>query len=169
VEGRAFVPGAPPKIQGIFARCVLVFLVSYLFFFLAMSLRPDVYDEGTVLPAAMRVNAGQIPHRDFYIMYGPAQFYILAGLFKLFGKSLLIERLYHLLVMALVASAAYGIASSVCSESIALGACIVEVFWIFSLNGLFGLAIVPVSLLNLISCALLLPLFRGPLTRRRLS
>jgi hypothetical protein len=69
---------------------VIVFGLSFLLLFVGMYRRAGVYDEGLALTAAMRVAAGQIPHRDFYANYGPAEFYILAGLFKVFGQSLLI-------------------------------------------------------------------------------
>lgn len=49
----------------------------------------DPFDEGLVLQAARRVAAGQVPYRDFLWAYGPAQPYLLAGLFKLFGTSLI--------------------------------------------------------------------------------
>ena len=55
-----------------------------------------------MLVAAMRVAAGQIPHRDFYAIYGPGQFYVLAGLFKLFGQTILIERIVDLIFRSLV-------------------------------------------------------------------
>jgi hypothetical protein len=51
----------------------------------------------------MRVADGEIPHRDFYADYGPAQFYVLAGLFKLFAPSILGECLWDTLVRVLTA------------------------------------------------------------------
>jgi 4-amino-4-deoxy-L-arabinose transferase-like glycosyltransferase len=56
------------------------------------------YDEGLILSASSRVLAGDIPYRYFYANYGPAQFYILAALFKLFGPSVLVERLWDVLI-----------------------------------------------------------------------
>ena len=41
---------------------------------------------------------GDIPYRDFYANYGPAQFYALAVLFKVFGPSVVVERLWDLLI-----------------------------------------------------------------------
>ena len=70
-----------------FIEFALVFLCSYVVLFLWMPLHPYPYDEGIVLTATMRVAAGQIPHRDFYANYGPAQFYVLSWLFKVFGGS----------------------------------------------------------------------------------
>ena len=61
-------------------RCALVLLVvAFVVLLLAMQRDLNVYDEGLVLVGAMRVADGEIPDRDFYANYGPAQFYVLAG------------------------------------------------------------------------------------------
>lgn len=145
----------------------LVFISSYLFLFLGMSRRPNIYDEGLVLTAAMRVAVGQIPHRDFYANYGPAQFYILAGLFKVFGESLLVERIFDFFVKALVVTAVYAIALVYCRRSIAFWTSIVTVFWLFGLSG-SGSTIIPVSLLNLTASALIVPVFVRNVSARRM-
>ena len=148
---------------------VCLFLLSYVILFLGMSLRPNIYDEGIVLTAAMRVAAGQIPHRDFYTPYGPAQYYLLSGLFKLFGESILVERLFDLLIRALVVTLVYTIASSYCRRSVAACASIGAVLWLFSLNyGTSGAATIPVSLLNLVGTTLALPVFLRTVSRRRM-
>jgi hypothetical protein len=67
----------------------------------------DPFDEGLVLQAARRVAAGQVPYRDFTWAYGPAQPYLMAGLFKLFGVSLLDWRILRSLADAGVALMAY--------------------------------------------------------------
>jgi hypothetical protein len=126
-----------------------------------------MYDEGIVLTGAMRVVAGQVPHRDFYFIYGPAEVYILAGLFKVFGPSLLVERLFDLLIKALLVTSVYAIVSSYCRRSIAVFVSIVTVLWLFGMSE-FGLAITPVSLFNLVGSALLLPVFIGRESTRRM-
>jgi hypothetical protein len=123
-----------------------------------MSRRPIVYDEGLMLTAAMRVAAGQIPHRDFYANYGPAQFYLVAGLFKLFGETILVERLFDLVLKGLVVTAIYTITSSYCRRSVAVCTTAIALFWLYGLNG-SGSTIIPVSLLNLFGCFLILPVF----------
>jgi hypothetical protein len=133
-----------------------------------MSRRPNNYDEGLVLTAAMRVAAGQIPHRDFYANYGPAQFYILAGLFKVFGQSLLVERLFDLLIKALVVTCVYVIISSYCRRSIAAYTSLVTLLWLVGLNAWSGSPMIPVSLLNLISSALIVPVFLRSVSTRRM-
>jgi hypothetical protein len=43
---------------------------------------------------------GDLPYRDFWGMYAPGQFYALAGLFKLFGSSVLVERMWDIAIRA---------------------------------------------------------------------
>ncbi len=152
---------------GSLSQLVVVFLAAYLLLFCGMSRRPGMYDEGIVLTGAMRVAAGQIPHRDFYFIYGPAEIYILAGLFKVFGPSLLVERVFDLLIKALLVTSVYGIAASYCRRSIAVFVSIVTVLWLFGMSE-FGLAVTPVSLFNVVGSALLLPVFAGRVSTRRM-
>jgi Dolichyl-phosphate-mannose-protein mannosyltransferase len=154
--------------RGTLVESSFIFLVSYPVLFFGMSRRPNIYDEGLILTGAMRVAAGQIPHRDFYANYGPAQFYILAGLFKVFGESLLVERLYDLLIKALVVACVYAIASSYCRRSIAAYTSIVALLWLIGLNAWSGSPMIPVSLLNLIGSALILPVFLRSVSTRRM-
>ena len=65
---------------------------------MSRNVRP--YDEGLILFGSARVQSGDIPYRDFYANYGPGQFYGLATLFKVFGPSVLVERLWDLLIRA---------------------------------------------------------------------
>jgi hypothetical protein len=146
----------------------LVFLVSYLVLFGGMIRHPGTFDEGIILTGAMRVAARQIPHRDFYVLYGPAQFYVLSSLFKVFGRSILVERLYDLLTKALVVTTVYGIASAFCRRHIAASAALIALLWLFGLNQWPGSATIQVSLLSLISSALLLPVFHGLASSRRM-
>jgi hypothetical protein len=152
---------------GLVVQLAIVFVVSYFLLFFGMPRRPGMYDEGIMLTGAMRVAAGQIPHRDFYFIYGPAEAYILAGLFKVFGTSLLAERMFDLFFKALVVTAVYAIVSSYCRKSIAIFISIVAVMWFFGLMG-FGYAITPVSLLNLVGTVLILPVFTGRVSTRRM-
>lgn len=142
-------------------RYALVFLVSFIILFLGMNRGFDLYDEGLILVGAMRVAAGQVPHRDFYANYGPGQFYILAWLFDWFGQSILVERIYDLTLRAGIVTAAYGITSHYCRRWIAVTTTIVCGFWLFS-SGLPTIAypIIPALLLSLVGSILLLRVFQ---------
>jgi hypothetical protein len=148
-------------------RQTAIFLMAYLILFAGMSRRPNIFDEGLILTGAMRVAAGQVPHKDLYTLYGPAQFYVLAGLFKLFGEVLLVERLFDVLVRALVVTTVYTIASSYCRPPIAAGVSIVTILWLFGLPT-HGSNVIPISLLTLISSSLILPVFSGTVSAKRL-
>jgi hypothetical protein len=67
-------------------------------------------DEGLMLAAASRIAEGQVPYSDFWWFYPPGQPYLLAGLWELFGPSLLVWRIVRVLCDATVAVLAYALA-----------------------------------------------------------
>lgn len=69
----------------------------------------NVYDEGIRLYGAQRVLEGQMPYRDFFAYYAPAQFYWPAVLLELFGQRILAVRLGSLLFVALGAVAVFAL------------------------------------------------------------
>jgi hypothetical protein len=72
-----------------------VWLVLAIAYFGAVLLyTPGVYDEGLIVCGAERVAHGQIPYRDFYTGYPPAQFYTIAAVFRAFGTTLLAARVW---------------------------------------------------------------------------
>lgn len=148
--------------------CLLVFMVSFLALFLGMRRYPLPYDEGIVLTGAMRVAAGQVPHRDFYSIYGPADLYLPAALFKMFGPSLLIVRLLDLFIEAITVVAMFIIASFYCRRFIAICTALVTFFWIYGLNAYISSTVFPVALLSMVSSILLISLFADRMTRTRL-
>ena len=80
----------------------VIFGISFAFLFVTMGLGVNVYDEGLIVFGAIRVMNGDVLYRDFYANYGPAQFYVLAGLFKVFGPSILIGRIWDTFVRAAI-------------------------------------------------------------------
>jgi hypothetical protein len=80
----------------------------------------DPFDEGLVLAAARRVTDGQVPYADFTWAYGPAQPYLLAGLFKLFGSSLLQWRVLRVLADAGIGLLVYVLLCRVAPQRVAL-------------------------------------------------
>jgi hypothetical protein len=76
----------------------IVFSCAFLFLVATMDRSVGSFDEGLILFGSTRVLSGDMPYRDFYANYGPGQFYVLAALFKVFGPSVLVERLWDLLI-----------------------------------------------------------------------
>jgi 4-amino-4-deoxy-L-arabinose transferase-like glycosyltransferase len=168
-DDKNFVEQQGKSLRGTLMQAAFVFFSAYLILFIGMPLRPNIYDEGIVLTASMRVAAGQLPHRDFYAIYGPAQLYILAGLYRLFGESILVERLLDLFFRALVVASVYTVASSYFRKSVAACTSLVTLAWLFGLySASASSAVIPVSLFNLISTALIIPVFTRTVSRRRI-
>ncbi len=95
------------------------------------------YDEGFAVTGAMRLLHGEAPYRDFWGIYPPGQIYALAGVFRLFGETLLASRVYDTLGRFLTVVAAYLIARKVSTPWLALlSAAVAGVFlaaaWFYS-------------------------------------
>jgi hypothetical protein len=88
----------------------LLFVAAALISGFTILRRVDPFDEGLMLAAARRIGEGQMPYRDFLWAYGPGQPYLLAGLFDLFGRSLLDWRILRTLADATVAVEAFVLA-----------------------------------------------------------
>jgi hypothetical protein len=62
---------------------------------------------GSSTVGAERVLNGQIPYRDFWTIYAPGSFYLLALLFKIFGLHLMVEVVAATVICALAAALCY--------------------------------------------------------------
>jgi hypothetical protein len=61
------------------------------------------FEEGFMLVFPERVLAGAFPNKDFLHLYGPGSLWVLAGIYRVFGTALVVERLVGLVqVMAIV-------------------------------------------------------------------
>lgn len=66
-------------------------------------------EEGFMLAFPEQLLDGRYPHRDFLHLYGPGSLWLLAGVFKVFGTSLTVERLVGFLQHAVVAFALFAL------------------------------------------------------------
>ena len=137
---RASAPAPAPHLA-------LITSIAFWLFMLSMVLIPikspfNVYDEGLVVFNATRVLGGDLPYRDFWTIYPPGQFYTLAGLFRLFGTSLWISRLYDSFATLLVAVAVWSLARKFTSNAPARLATAVVGLQLAS-AGLHGSAVIP--------------------------
>jgi hypothetical protein len=144
--------------RGVLAACVSIFIISFVVLFLGMDRQLVVHDEGFMLTGAQRVVAGGIPHRDFYANYGPAQFYILAGLFNFFGQFVVVERVFDLLIKAAIVTMCFYWTAAYCSRRIAVLTALTCMLWFFSFF-IFGSPLMPVTLLSFVGSILILPVF----------
>jgi hypothetical protein len=82
----------------------------------------------------MRVMAGQVLHRDFYYNYGPGSVYLLAGLFKVFGPSVLVARSLSLCSDSLLVLSVYAMSRRLSRPNVALAAAVLCIMWLFSIG-----------------------------------
>lgn len=115
----------------------------------------NIYDEGFAVFNATRVLRGEIPYRDFWAIYPPGQFYALAALFKVFGTSLLVSRLYDTVVRFAIALFIWLIARKTTSPPLAYAALAIAALLLGS-AGFYAYAVFPAIALGLLAILCLL-------------
>jgi hypothetical protein len=133
-----------------------VVLAALAVFWLTMSRWVGLFDDAIPLVGAIRVTLGEVPHRDFYSNYGPAAYYPLAALFKLFGPQFLVARLYDAIIKAFLAGAVFYIVARTTRLSLAAAVTAITVVWIVG-DAAYLYVIFPVMLLGFIGTWLLVP------------
>ncbi|RZU41979.1 ArnT family glycosyltransferase [Edaphobacter modestus] len=127
------------------------------------------YDEFLSLYGADRVLHGGLPYRDFWTMYGPAQFYAIALFFKLFGISALTGRIYDALIRAGIACACYSLARLLTGPRWAFAAFAAVILW---LTGIYypsyNFPVYPAMLASLVSCLFFARFLRESSNKRSL-
>jgi hypothetical protein len=103
-------------------RYALLFVLGALLSGVTILWGTNPHDEGLVLQAGARIADGQLPYRDFYANYAPAQYFVAGGLHAVFGPSLLTWRIVRVLLDAGVGVLAYALARRDAPEPLALGA-----------------------------------------------
>lgn len=155
----------PARLRTFLLGGLLLLLISAILFLLG-SRWIAVHDEGIETTGAMRILTGQVPHRDFYYNYGAGMLYLLAGLFKLFGMSLLVERLLGLFSASLLIISVYALARKYCGPGVAIFTALLGFVWTSS-DLVQGFAPPLVCLPLLWSTWLVLPVANTATQRRR--
>ena len=124
-------PALPPNWRG--ARpSVLAFVASFAALIVSAEVRINVYDEGFVLFDAWRILNGDVPYRDFWTQHAPGQFYLLAALFKIFGPSVVVERLLDTVIKAAILTTCFVIIDTWASRRFAvMGWCLCAVWLMY--------------------------------------
>ncbi len=110
----------------------------------------NFHDEGFPVYAALRILEGEVPYRDFWTIHPPGQWYTLAAVFKLFGVSLLVERIWDALVRVIFLFALYAFASRLTSPRIALVPGIVMLVYL-GVTSFYAYMMYPALLLSVLS------------------
>ena len=153
----------PYIIQGV--QMAGLFVAAFLCLLPSIRNALNIYDEGLIVLGAERILSGQIPYRDFWTMYGPGQIFTLAGLFKLFGVSLITERIYDLIIRSSLALALYLLAARLSTREFGILTWLMAVVWL-TYFGFFGYPIFTALLFVTLSILALVQSLAGPTNRR---
>jgi hypothetical protein len=146
-----------------------LFFAALLFQLIVIQRRLGVYDESLELYCAAHVLKGQVPYRDFWTMYGPAQFYVLAAFFKLLGISVWVGRLYDALVRAGLACVCFALTNRLAGRGYAASAFAVVLVWISCIdNPVYTFPVFPALLCSLLSVLFLYRYLNDSLSARPL-
>ena len=143
---------------------LLIFTLSLLAFIPNLQLPLNVYDEGLVIYGALRTLNGEMPYRDFWTIYAPGQFYTLAGVFQLFGASIIVERFWDALMRAGLSTMMFGVARQLYSGWLAGFVWLVAMLWLTQF-GFHSYPMFPALLLGLVSILLV---YRALVESRRI-
>lgn len=94
--------------------------ISLLYLLVGYNQGINLYDEGLISYGAHTLLKGGMLYRDFWSGYGPAQFYLIAGIFKIFGEFALLARLTTLIAMWATCGMIYLVARRLGPPSLAL-------------------------------------------------
>lgn len=114
---------------------ILLFFISFYYFYYGtdfFNIKNYHYDEGIVAYGATRIMDGEIPYRDFWTLYSPGVFYALAGVFKIFGISLNVFRIFSITVLSSTVCCIYWIIKRTCSGIFGIFAFLLSIFWLKS-------------------------------------
>lgn len=112
------VPASSPQLQILINKMLIknnhivfhwaaLFVISILYNLPLMQSDISILDEGQMLAGADRILKGHLPYKDFWAVYAPGGYYTLALLFKIFGSSLVIERIYDILIKSIMPTINY--------------------------------------------------------------
>lgn len=133
----------------------LIFLLGFVYLFLAMFAPLDLFDEGIIVVAAERILHGAVPYRDFAAYYTPGQFYTVAAVFHFFGSSILTERVWNTMVRFLVCVLVFLVARTLTTKRASYVPFLITVLY-FGWCGFFGYPVVPAMLWALVAILLLI-------------
>ena len=133
-------------------------LFIYFFILFGINQKINLYDEGLMAYGAIRVVNGGVPYADFWTCYGPAQFYVLAFIFKYFGASLIVMRICYQLIGCLLLAMIYVIVKKISNRKLAIGALLASAIILVASYRFTPFSMVQFSalLFSLLSCFFLL-------------
>lgn len=103
-----------------------------------------LYDDGVLLYGAERVLACDVPYKDFWFVYTPGNLYVLAFIFKIFGSTVIIARIFNTIISFSIVLMSYLLARKIIHNKIAIIIFIYLTTLCVWLNGLYANQNIPI-------------------------
>lgn len=127
-----FISGICLPWTDILIPAVLVF--SAVFYSVNLFAPLNRYDESILLLNSSNIGQGLVPYRDFWTLYMPGYYYFLAGVFKLFGVSILPARVADLCLRLILSVEIYFISKYFVGKTIAFIPFLLSILWLGSIG-----------------------------------
>ncbi len=82
---------------------IIAIIISFIYLYLGAFSGINIYDEGNGLVGSLRVLNGEMPIKDFWTLYAPGWYYLLAAIQGVFGSNLETIRIFSILLMIALA------------------------------------------------------------------
>jgi len=140
---------------------LILFILQLLYLLVGINSIVNIYDEGVTVYGATRILEGDVPYKDFWTLYAPGQYYVLAAMFKLFGTSVLTERLWDTLARLMLAFLVFLLSRKLTSNKIALIPWFISIIWLQAIH-FYGYAMFPALAFSLLAILFLFYYFEKP-------
>jgi len=142
--------------------------IALLYLFAGFNYELNIYDEAVGIYGAQRILNGDIPYLDFWTIYSPGYFYILSSVLYVLGNSILVERIFSILVMFINLILIYSLSEKLTNKKIALIPLILSLVW-FGYSPYYGKAVPLALLFGLLSLLLIINLNKDNFLKKLIS
>lgn len=109
---------------------IILFIITTIYYLPVINLPLAPLDEAFILVSAEKILNGQIPHKDFSSEYPLGQTVTLAALFKVFGVTVMTERIYDLVIKSLLSLSIFMIIRFLTSNITAIFGWVMALIWL---------------------------------------
>ena len=94
-------------------QIVSIFVIAFLVLLPVSLMNISTFDEGFIVTGADLIRFGKVPYVDFISNYGPAQYYLIAFLYTVFGPDLLVSRLAHVFTLGCLVALVFSLSAKI--------------------------------------------------------
>ena len=113
----------------LYLSIIILLALGFIYLYLGSNFKLNIYDEAIGIYGAKRVAHGDLPYKDFWTLYAPGYFYLLAFLLNIIGWSISNERIISIVFMLIPPLFAFLIAKKYLKNNYSYWVFILIVIW----------------------------------------